>query len=293
MSITLSSTLGETLPTIIEEARHTEQFATPMPSLVWNIKKKLHEGSTVNIPYWGTVTANDLTEGVDMASPQTMSDQDVNITPSEVGSQIIVTDKLVRDNQEDIIRAAGVELGRAMAVKRDQDLIALFGDGQPDIGSNGTMTLGILAAGIARLKANSTTYRGPAPKPYVFVHHPYTILDIIDVFSPIIPTTNTGAATPGGIAENILRNFTVGRLFGVDIIEDGNITASASCDGALFSRGKGGAIILVTANEWEVKPERDESLRATELNIVGEYGVDHWNEYWQVEMSLDATAPTS
>lgn len=293
MAITTSSTLGETLPTIIEEARFTEQFKSPMASLVWNIKKKLHEGSTVNVPYFGVATASDLTEGVDIASPTTMSDQDVNITPSEVGCQILVTDKLVRDNQEDIIRAAGRILGDAMAIKRDQDLIALFGDGEPDIGSDGTLTLGILAAGIARLEANTLAHRGPAPKPYVFVHHPYTILDIVDVFSPIIATQNYGAATPGGIAENILKNYTVGRLFGVDIIEDGNITASAACDGALFSRGKGGAIILATATEWDVKPQRDESLRATELNIVGEYGVDHYNEYWQVEMSLDATAPTS
>jgi len=152
-----------------------------------------------------------------------------------------------------------------------------------------------LAAGVARLEANTVTYRGPAPKPYVFVHHPYAILDIIDVFSPVVPqnVSNYGASTPGAIAEDILRNYRVGRLFGVDIVEDGNITASATCDGALFSRGKGGAIILVTANEWEVKPQRDESLRATELNIVGEYGLDHWNEYWQCEMSINCTAPTS
>lgn len=292
MAITTTSTLGETLPTIISEARFTEQFHSPMANLSWNIKKKLHDGSTVNVPYFSYVTANTLTEGVDMESPTSMEDSDVNITPAEVGCMILVTDKLVRDNREDIIRAAGRILGDAMAVKRDTDIIALFGSGANDIGSDGTLTLGMIAAGRALLEGNSLANLGPAPKPYAFVHHPYTLLDIVDVFTPIVATQNYGAATPGGIAESALKEYKVGRLFGVDIFEDGNITASATCDGALFSRGMGGAFILATADEWSVRPERDESLRATELNIVGEYGVGHYNTYWQVEMSCDASTPS-
>ena len=59
----------------------------------------------------------------------------------------------------------------------------------------------------------------------------------------------------------------------------------------MFSTGEGGAIILGTADEWDIAPERDESLRATELNIVGEYGVGVYEDAWIVELYMDATTP--
>ena len=114
MAVNTTSVLGDTIPTIIEEARYTEQFKEVISNLSWRISKEIHKGSTVNIPYFGTVTANALSEGIDMVNPQSMEDTNVQFTPSEVGAQIVVTDKLVRDNQEDVIRAAGRILGDAM-----------------------------------------------------------------------------------------------------------------------------------------------------------------------------------
>jgi len=52
-----------------------------------------------------------------------------------------------------------------------------------------------------------------------------------------------------------------------------------------------GAIVLATARSWEVRPERDESLRGWELNCVGRYGVGNYLNGWCVELYADCATP--
>ena len=72
MAITKVSELGDTIPTLIEEAHFIEQFKAVMRGLSWTIPKR--NGSTINVPYFSEVTANVLTEGVDMTGSETMED---------------------------------------------------------------------------------------------------------------------------------------------------------------------------------------------------------------------------
>lgn len=296
MATTTTEVLADTIPTIISEARHTEQFKEVISKLVWRITKGMKRGSTVNLPYWGTVTANPLTEGVDMVNPQAMEDTNVPFTPAEVGTQILVTKNTVEDNQEDVIRAAGVILGNAMVVKRESDLAGQFDDGTNTMGGADTaLTLGHLAAAWADLSGVTPANGGPAPKPYVAVHHPFVLLDLVDVFTPtaanmtILPLPGVGA----GIAEETLRNYTLGRVFGMTVFESGNISIDSSDDakGAVFAAGKGGGLVLATAREWDVEPEYDASLRAWELNVVGRYDVGEYLASWVVTLQNDASAP--
>ena len=296
MATTNTSVLADTIPIIIEEARFTEQFKEVISKLCWRITKKIHDGSTVNLPYFGTVTANALAEGVDMVSPQSMTDTNVRFTPGEVGAQIVVTDKLGRDNQEDVVRAAGRILGDAMVVKRESDLAGQLDDGTNTMGGTGTtLTLGHLAAAYADLSGVTLANGGPAPKPYVAVHHPFVLLDLVDVFMPsaanmtVLPLPGVGA----GIAEETLRNYLVGRILNMSVFESGNISRDSTPDakGGVFASGRGGGLVLVTAKEWDIKPEYDASLRATELNVVGEYDVGEYLASWIVTLQNDATAP--
>ena len=288
MAITTDTVLADTVPTVLEKARLTQQFKAIMASLCWNIRKELHDGKDVNVPYFGTVTASELTEGMDMTSSETMEDTLVTITPGEVGCKIILTDKLVRDNNEDVKAAAGRILGDAMEYKRDCDLIGQLDDATNTLGAAGSATMGQIAAARAILGGNAVSAGGPAPTPYAVVMHPYVTLDLVDVVTPTTPATETGTL---GLGDEILRNYTIGKLFGMPIIEDGNIP-TGTCKGGCFSTGEGGAIILATADEWSVEAERDASLRATELNIVGEYGVGEYLAGWIVELYHDAGTPT-
>ena len=296
MAITTTSVLGDTLPTIISEARFTEQFKAILRGLCWVIQKKLHSGTTVNLPYWGTVTAAALTEAVDMASPSSMADTNVQFTPAEVGCQILITDKVVRDNQEDVLRAAGRILGDAMATKMDQDLWGQLDDATTSLGgSTTTLTLGMLAAANALLEGNAVGSGGPAPKPYAAVIHPYVLLDIVDVLTPLLATTTAtyqGITAGGGIVDDMLRKYLSGSLFGMPVFSDGNTApVSSAIKNGVFATGRGGGLVLAVADEWDIKPQRDESLRATELNIVGEYAVGEYLAGWIVELHTDATTP--
>jgi hypothetical protein len=292
MAITTNSVMADTVPTVLESARFTEQFVAEMSKLVWNIRKQLHDGKNVNVPIFGTITAKNLAEGVDNVTSETMSDTLVTITPGEVGCKLIITDKLARDNNEDIKAAAGRILGNAMEVKRDQDLILQFQSAGTTLGGGGAATMGQYAAARAIIKGNPVASGGPGMGNLVGVIHPYVTLDIVDILTPLLPAAGTTMTMLGSMADDVVRNYGVGRLFGMPIVEDGNITAAAgTCHGGVFVTGEGGGIILATANEWSVEPERDASLRATELNIVGEYGVGVYEADWIVDMNHDATVP--
>ena len=292
MSITTDQVMADTVPTVLEAARFTEQFVAEMSALVWKIRKELHDGKNVNVPVYGTIVARNLTEGVDNAQSETMSDSLVTITPGEVGCKLIVTDKLVRDNNEDIKAAAGRILGNAMEVKRDQDLLLQLASAGTTLGAGATMTLGQVAAARAIAKGNPVSAGGPAPGNLVLIQHPYVLLDLVDVMTPLVPSASSVVGgVSGDLANDVLRNYGVGRLFGMPVIEDGNIdttTIANTAKGGVFARD---AIILATANEWEIEPERDASLRATELNITGEYGVGIYEADWMVTMNHDATLP--
>lgn len=294
MAITTTSVMADTVPTVLENARFTSEFVAEMSALVWNIRKKLHDGKNVNIPTFGTVTARSLTEGIDNVTSETMSDSLVTITPAEVGCKLILTDKLVRDDNEDIKAAAGRILGNAMEVKRDQDLLGQFASAATTVGS-ATATLGELAAARAIIKGNPVSSGGPGPGSLVIVHHPYVTLDLVDVLTPLVPSASSVVAGVNGeLANAVIANYGIGRVFGMAVIEDGNIdttTIASTAKGGCFVTGEGGAIILATASEWGVEPERDASLRATELNVVGEYGVGLHVDDWAVTLNHDATKP--
>jgi N4-gp56 family major capsid protein len=296
MAITTVAELGDTIPTVLEKAQYTRQFKAIMAGLCWNKRKAKGAGSTVNIPYFGEVDAHDLSEGVDMVSSETMEDTNVQVTLKEVGAKIVVTDNLIEDDQEEVKNVAGRMLGEALAKKQDLDLLDEIDAGTTMCGSTATLTMGHLAAGKAFLAGNSTANRGPAPLPYVVVLHPYQSLDLVDVMTPVV--AGTSASTSGwqaigtAFTDDILRNYTIGRLFGMNIVEDGNIALTATAmKGGIFSQGEGGSIILATARNWSIEPERDASLRAWELNCVGRYGTGEYNANWIIELFTDATTP--
>jgi hypothetical protein len=158
-------------------------------------------------------------------------------------------------------------------------------------GTGTTLAMGHVAAARATLAGNATSSLGPPPTPYVVVLHPYAILDLVDILTPVLPATDYPFGTTGEMTEDVLRNYWRGQLFGMNVFEDGNIAVDATPDakGGCFSQGN--SIVFVVADEWDVNPEDDFSLRATELNCVGEYGDGEYHANWIVELISDATAP--
>ena len=296
MALTTIDELGDTIDTIHEKALYTRQFKAIMSNLCWPIRKgKGH--TTINQPYFGEVTANALQEKYDMIESQTLEDTNVQITPTEVGCKVILTDTAIEDDLEELKSVAGKVLGEAYAKKEDIDLLGQLDDGTTSLGgASTTLTMGHIAAARANLQGNPTSSGGPAPDPYVMVHHPFTMLDIVDVITPVIPSTAAASAinsaTPGAVADEFLRNYFTGRIFGINCYEDGNLTiSSGDAKGGVFSSGKYGSIIHGIARDMQIEPQRDASARAWEINCVGRYGVGEYLAGWIVELYNDCSTP--
>lgn len=289
---TTTGELGDTIPTIIEEAQFTQQYKAIMRPLVWNIPKG--KGSNVNIPYFGVAVSRQLTEGVDMVNDEKMVDTNVQIVPYEAGLKIILTENVIEDDNEALIRAAGVLLGDAFEKKRDTDLTERMDNASSSLASSGSpLTMGNVAAARATLLGTAIASGGPAPTPYVTVIHPFHELDLVDVLTPLVPTAGSaGAGIWGTVAEDAIRNYSIGRLFGMPVLTDGNIALTAvSAKGGVFAAGQKGGIVYVSAREPSVKATKDESMRGWELVYVGRYGVGNYLNAWTVELWADATAP--
>jgi hypothetical protein len=280
---TTASAIDAVIQTVIAEAQFTEQHRNVMANLVRKYTIGKGEGDSVDIPKFGTVTAQALTEGVDMANPQQLTTSKVTITPGEVGAQIILTDKAVRAANTDLLRAAGRVLGNAMAKKQGQDLLGLLdGFSQSLPGAGTSPTLAHLRAARSRLHGATE----PAPMKHFAVLHPYQWDAIAADLSP------TGTyPVPDGMSESVIRDYWVGRVLGMDVFVDGNITVDGSDDakGGVFSKE---SMVLVTMKKWSVERERDASLRAWELNVVADYGYAEYEDSWGVEFYSDASTPT-
>ena len=284
MAITTGASIGDVVDTVIAEARRTQMHRTVMEPLVRTYRVTRGAGDTLEIPKFGTVTAGALTEGVDMTNPQTLATTKVTITPAEVGAQIVITDRALRTAREDMARAAGRVLGDAVAKKLDADLLGLLDGFSTSLGAAGTsITMGHLRAAVSRLHAAAE----PAPMPYYGVLHPYQAHDLAADLAPV-----GTYPVPSGISQTVLENHWVGRAFGVDLFQAGNLPVDADDDvkGGVFSRE---ALVLVIFKDWAVERERDASLRAWELNVVADYGYAKYQDAWGVEMYFDAAAPSS
>ena len=110
---------------MLAAARYTEEHNAPMVGLIekFNLGKGEYQ---LTIPKVGQMDAEDLVEGVDMVDSEDIDVSTVTATTAEVGLKVIITDTLVQQNNEDVFRIIGRQMGEAMGRKKDTDIIALF-----------------------------------------------------------------------------------------------------------------------------------------------------------------------
>jgi hypothetical protein len=302
MPLTTTSSLTNSLPYLLAEVKFTRQYEAVMPKLVDTVQLPPYSGSTYNIPKLGTINAYSLVEGVDMAQFQALSDSKITFTPAEVGCQVFITDRVAYRVTPGLMRRAGSVMGNAMAKKEDQDLLgqfALFGRGLG--GSGQTLLPGVLMAARARVRANvqfSGATNEPAPDPIYCVLHDYQWYDIAaDILGFVTPgsggkftSTSFANASDLPIQAGVMNDYYVGSMYGMKIFVDDNIPLTGTdAYGAVFSQQ---AIVLVEEQGEKMEPQRDASLRGTELNLVSSYGWGVYLDQWGHYILSDVTAPT-
>ena len=269
---------------IIAAARYTEEHNAPAMALVEQFN--LPKGSKqVTVPKVGQMSMSDLVDGQDMIDEEDIGMTTVDLTASEVGAKIIITDKLARQSAQNVFSIIGRQLGDGMARKKDTDVTALYSGFSTDIGAAGrSMSLANVSATVAYAKGNKF-----GSQVYI-VQHPFAVWDIAN-------TAVTASATypvPAGWSAELLGNFFSGLrpINGVPIFEDGNITIDASDDaiGVCCDRS---ALAVLKSVDTRTERQRDASLRATEVVMTADYGVFELDDSKGVALTLDAGTPAT
>lgn len=287
---TYATLSGELAPKFIAPARMTLEQKGVMEQLVDSETLPDGEGEDFNTPKFGTLTAQAVTEGIELNNPQLLSTTSSKITPGEVGIEVLITDKTQRALKGNIIARAGELMGDAMARKLDQDLLGLLdGFSTSLVGANTALKPGYISAGFANITGNTTE---PGQPPVYTVLHPFSYNAMIASLIPL-SSSAVGNPVPKGISEYVLENYFKMDLFNTKIFTDGNLTIDSSADvkSGMFARRA--LQFIKTSKRMSHEEKRIPGARSTEYYVFSEYGYGEYQDAWGVELYCDATAPTS
>ncbi len=278
-----SGNLEDAQNIIIGKVRYTAESAAPCRNLIEHFKLGKGE-KQLTIPKVGQVTFDDLTDGVDIIASKDIALTTTELTPSEVGGKFILTDKLLRQFNEDVFSMVGRLGGEAMARKVDKDIIGLFS------ALNGGTTLGAADEPLNLAQAVgciAKSFVGLYPEPVSVVMHPNSIGRLSKSAAAIGGTYYAGIL--GDLSEQLLRRFFKIQINGVNFFWDANIVPDGSDDGvgAIFSKS---AMAIIESQAMNVERERDASLRAWEVVTVSDYGVFEIDDGYGAPMTYDAAA---
>jgi hypothetical protein len=253
---------------IINTSRYTEEHNAPAMALIEQFS--LPKGAKqVTVPKVGQMEMSDLVDGVDIIDDEDIKMTTVDLTSSEVGSKVILTDKLLRQMADNVFAMIGRQMGDAMARKKDTDVLALYTN------LNGGTKLGAATKFMKATNVQACISFAKANKfgsQLYILHHPNAVAYLSKEAATVASTAS--ASIPDGFTADLLSNFFSGlRPFnGVPIFEDGNIVEDSSGDGIGVIADKG-AMAVLNSVETRTERQRDASLRATEVIMTSDYGV--------------------
>jgi len=257
---------------IIASSRYTEEHNAPAMALIEQFN--LPSGSKqVTVPKVSQMSVNDLVDGVDIVDEEDIGMTTVDLTASEVGAKIILTDKLVRQSAENVFSMIGRQLGDGMARKKDTDVIALWpnlNDGT-SLGLDGrNMNVANTHAIISNAKANKFGNQ------LYIVHHPNAVAYLSKDGATVASAAGAGGGElTSGFSVDLLKNFYSGLrpINNVPIFEDGNIAKISGQDSGYGVIADKTAMAVLKSVDSRSERQRDASLRATEVVLTSDYGV--------------------
>ena len=251
---------------MLASARYTEEHNAPMVGLIE--KFSLGKGEyQLTIPKVATMTAEDLAEGQDMIDSEDIDVSTVTATTAEVGLKVIITDTLLQQNNEDVFKIIGRQMGDAMARKKDNDIIALF----PTL--NGAVKLGADGADLSLANASAIIATAKADQfgsDIFVVHHPNAVWKLASSVGNTLATY----PLPDAFNKPAVKDYWTGiKVAGVPFFEDGNIAKTGSVDSGYGVIADKTAMGHLAARARREERERDISLRAHEIVVTEDYAV--------------------
>lgn len=291
---TTTGVLQDSLDSVISSARVQREFDPVMVQVVDTTK--LADGIGVN---WtenliNRLQAANIDELTDLEqSPQEIVDSKFSIRPVQMGISIIVTARAKARINKLVVPKLGVGIEKAMARKKDKDLIAVAQSASVDLGTAGSpMESGFVAAAVSRIAGNTTE---PWSGPTVTVLHPFQTKDIQD---ELVAGIGTYTVPVGKSADAWNSGFDGPTLYGSDLRNDGNIPINSADDavGFTFAKGSEGAIVHVMgmAARYQTKMLDTIGHGGAELMwATDEYGNGIRQQAWLFSYTTDCTAPVN
>ena len=271
---------------ILSAARYTEEHNAPALALIEQFT--LPKGAKqVTVPKVGQMSMSDLVDGQDIVDEEEIGMTTVDLTASEVGAKVILTDKLVRQAADNAFSMIGRQLGDGMARKKDTDVLALYQNLNEGTLLGGTgptyMKASNLQGIIAYAKANKFGNQ------LYIVHHPNAVAYLAK--EAATTASATSSEITNGWSADLLKNFWSGLrpMNGVSIFEDGNITEDSDNDGIGVIADKS-AMAALTSVDTRTERQRDASLRATEVVMTADYGVFELDDSRGAGVKFDISA---
>ncbi len=270
--------------TIIAAARYTEEHNAPAMALIE--KFTLGKGEkTVTVPKVGQMTMSDLQDGIDIIDEEDIGMTTIDLTASEVGAKIILTDKLVKQSSPNVMAIIGRQLGDGMARKKDNDVTSLYGSFSTQLGAT---TKEFKAENV--VACISIAKSSKFGSQLYINHHPNTVAQLAKQAAITAQTY----PVPNGWSEDLLGNFWSGLrpINGVPIFEDGNLSEDSNGDATGVIADKSALAVLVSV-DTRTERQRDASLRATEVVITADYGVFELDDSKGAGMLYKASNPAT
>ena len=251
---------------MLAQARYTEEHNAPMVGLIekFNLGKGEYK---LEIPKVAQMDAEDLAEGQDMIDSEDIDVSTITATTAEVGLKVIITDTLLRQNNEDVYKIIGRQMGDAMARKKDNDIIALF----PSL--NGGTVLGADDKSLNLANASAIIATAKADRfgnDLFVVHHPNALWKL----ATDVGNTLSTYPLPDAFNKPAVKDYWTGiKLSGVPFFEDGNIAKISTSDSGYGVIADKTAMGHLAARARREERERDISLRAFEVVVTEDYAV--------------------
>jgi hypothetical protein len=287
---TTTGSLADSLDDVRVSARIVRENEGVMPQLVE--KQTLGEGiglSWQEITY-AALTAQAVTENTELDNPQQIADSLLTITPTVVGIETFLTDRVQARINKIGFGRIGTLGQNAIQRKKGEDGLALFASAATSCepGAGAAMTSSYIAGAKANITSNTTE---PASGVIRCVLHGFQIKDLFD---ELVAGVGTYVVSEGLTAKVFTEGFKL-PVAGCEVYEDGNIAIDSSADavGGVFAQE---AYILVQGRAPRVVSVRNEKRGGGGDHVYhyDEYAYGERNSpYWAYRMKSDATAPTS
>ena len=287
-----TSALADSLDDVRSSARIVREQEGNLSQLVE--KQTLGEGIGLDWKElkYDKLVAQAVTETTELDNPQQIADSVITITPTVVGIETFITDR-VRARIVKIGLSKIGQLGQnAMQKKKDKDCLTVLATGATTAspGAGNTLTSQHIAAAKYNISSNATE---PGMPPFRCVLHGFQIKDLYD---ELIAGVGTYVVDEGPTARVFATGFNL-PIAGCEVYEDGNITIDSGGDaiGGVFAQE---GIVLVQGRSPRMVTVRNEKRGG------GGNHVYHYDEYalgerpssaygWVQKVVSDATSPTS